>query len=125
VSRRRERELIMASACLFIGWDRPRAGKEREAYGQLPETLAQVEKFRQAGWFEDSEVVGLTPHSGTLNNFILLKGDRAKLDELRRTDAFEHFSMRLMMTFEGYGVFPGVTLEGLQKALQRTADVFK
>lgn len=115
----------MASACLFIGWDRPRAGRDREAVGQLPEVLAQLEKYREAGWFERCDVIGLTPHCGGLNSFILLQGERAKLDELRRTDGFERFSMQLGQWFEGYGVIPGVTTEGLQKALQRTADLFK
>jgi hypothetical protein len=113
----------MASACLFIGWDQPRAGKEREAFGQLPAVLEQLQMFQKAGWFDRHDVIGLTPHCGALNGFILLSGERAKLDELRRTDEFERFSMQLVQRFDGYGVVPGVTLEGLQKALQRTADL--
>jgi hypothetical protein len=115
----------MATACLFIGWDRPRTGKDREAMGELPAVLAQLGKFREAGWFERSDLIGLTAHRSTLNAFILLQGDRAKLDELRRTDAFERFSMRLSQLFDGLGVVPGVTVEGLQKALQRNADLLE
>jgi hypothetical protein len=115
----------MASACLFIGWDRPRAGREREALSQLPEVIAQLDKYRDSGWFERYDVIGLTPHCSALNSFILVQGERTKLDELRRSDGFERFSMQLGQWFDGYGVVPGVTLEGLQKALQRTADLFK
>ena len=61
----------------------------------------------------------------TLNAFILLKGERAKLDELRRTDMFERFSMHLSTMFDGYGVIPGVTSEGLLKVAQRNPELFK
>jgi hypothetical protein len=69
------------------------------------------------------ERVALTPHLGTLNGFILLFGERAKLDEMRRTDEFERFSIRLSMFFEGYGVVPGLNNEGLQKAMGRMKDL--
>jgi hypothetical protein len=91
----------------------------------MRETLGQIEKLRTEGWFESFDAIGLTPHSGTLNGFILLKGERAKLDELRRTDMFEHFSMQLGTLFAGYGVIPGVTREGMQKVAQRNPELFK
>ena len=54
---------------------------------------------------------------------MLLFGERAKLDELRRTDEFERFSIKLGMLFEGYGVIPGLNNEGLQKAMGRMKDL--
>lgn len=114
----------MATACLFLGWDRPRAGRDREAYAQLPGVVNQLDKYREQGWFERYHIIGLTPHCGTTNNFILLEGERAKLDELRRSDDFERFSMQLAQLFDGYGVVPGITLEGLQKFMQRAGDLF-
>ena len=116
----------MASACLFIGWDGPRPGRDQDAYGHvMRETLNQLEHFRSEGWCESCEMFGLTPHCGTLNAFILLKGERAKLDELRRTDAFERFSMHLGTLFTGYGVLPGVTIEGMLKVVERNPELFK
>lgn len=116
----------MANACLFLGWDRPRASRDQEAHGQLMrETLGQLDRLQKEGWFEGYDVIGLTPHCGTLNSFILLKGERAKLDELRRTDAFERFSMQLGMMLDGYGVVPGVTLEGLKKVVERNPDIYR
>lgn len=56
---------------------------------------------------------------------VLLHGERAKLDELRRTDEFEHFSIQLMTLFEGYGVVPGLNGEGLDKAMPRNRDLLK
>ena len=86
----------MAKACLFIAWNRPFPDKEKESYGFLmSEGKEQLVKWEKAGLFESHEINALTPHGGDVNGFILLRGDRAKLDELRRTDDFERFSMRL------------------------------
>ena len=114
----------MATALLFIGWNRPVPGKETEAWKYfMEEADAALTKFQKQGYFERVERVALTPHAGTLNGFVLLFGERAKLDELRRTDEFERFSIKLMTLFEGYGVVPGLNNEGLQKALGRTKDL--
>jgi len=113
----------MSTACLFIGFNRPVSGREAEAWKMLETSLATIEGFKKEGWFEAYEVIGLTPHFGSTNNFILLKGQREKLDELRRSDAFERFSITLCRVLEGFGVVPGVTLEGLRKVQERTADL--
>lgn len=116
----------MASAVLFIGWNRPVAGRESEAWqflmGEGQETLA---KFQKQGYFERVERIALTPHGGSTNGFLLLFGERAKLDELRRTDEFERLSMQLVMKFEGYGVVPGLNGDGLDKAMGRSKDLLK
>ena len=116
----------MATACLFIGWNRPSPGSESDAYKYLmSEARERLAAFKKQGYYESHELIGLTPHSGALNGFILLKGERAKLDELRRTDDFEKFSMRLNRLFVGYGVMPGVTEEGIDKVAQRNPELFK
>jgi hypothetical protein len=120
------KEDIMATACLFMGWDRPVAGKESEAYGFLMREVSErIEGFRRDGWFESFQTIGITPHGGNLNGFLLLLGERAKLDELRRTDGFEALSMKIGTLFLGYGVVPCVTGEGLEKVKQRNPQLFK
>jgi len=115
----------MSLACLFISWNRPLPGHERESFNLLfNQGLEQLENFKRAGWFESYEGIGLTPHGGTLNGFLLLRGERQKLDELRRSDDFERFSMQLNLTLDGYGVVPGVTLEGLKKVRERNPQLF-
>jgi hypothetical protein len=116
----------MAAAVLFMGWNRPVVGRDTEAFkflmGDGQEILA---KFQKQGFFEKMERIALTPHCGPTNGMILLFGDRAKLDELRRTDEFEHLSIQLSMLFEGYGVVPGLNGEGLDKAIARNKDLLK
>lgn len=115
----------MATACLFIGWNRPVPGREEEAYSFLSgEGKQQLDAFQKAGWFERTELIGLTPHGGDLNGFMLCLGERAKLDELRRTDEFERFVMRLGRNMLGLGVIPGLNWEGIQRMIARTPETF-
>jgi hypothetical protein len=116
----------MASACLFLGFDRPAPGREKEASTFLIREAPEIfQRYQRDGWFETFQFVGLTPHGGDLNLFVLLGGERAKLDELRRTDDFERLSMRLNSLFLGYGVTPGVTGEGIARVADRNPDIFK
>ena len=109
----------MANAVLFIGWNRPHVGQEKKAYGFLTsEGLAYLEK-QKGKFFERVEMVALTAHGGDLNGTIMLFGERAKLDELRRTDEFEGFSMQMSSLFDRYGVVPGLTLDGIREVMKR------
>jgi hypothetical protein len=109
----------MANAVLFIGWNRPHIGQEEKAYGFLTtEGMAFLDGL-QGKYFERREVIGLTAHGGDLNGCIILFGERAKLDELRRTDEFEAFAMRLGGLFDRLGVVPGVNWDGIQQVMQR------
>jgi len=116
----------MATAVLFIGWNRPYPGREGDAFRfLLSEGTEMLEKFKADGFYESREHVGLTAHGGDLNGFMLLFGERAKLDELRRTDAFEKFVMRLGTLMNGLGVIPGLNSAGLEAAMKRNTDIFK
>lgn len=110
----------MANACLFIGWNRPHVGRENEAWGFLTgEGAAMLEKFKAEGFFEHAETIALTAHRSDLNGFILLFGTRAKLDEMRRSDAFEMFSFKMGSLLDRYGVVPGLNREGIDAAMKR------
>jgi len=110
----------VANACLFIGWNRPHIGREKDAWSFLTgEATATLQKFRAEGFFESSETIALTAHRSELNGFILLFGTRAKLDEMRRTDAFEAFSVKMGSLFDRYGVVPGLNREGIDAAMKR------
>ena len=109
----------MATAILFIGWNRPYPGKENDAFAfMMGEAIGYLQK-QQGKAFERFETFGLTAHGGDLNGGIILFGERAKLDELRRTDEFEAFSMKMGSLFDRYGVVPGVNWEGMQAVMAR------
>jgi hypothetical protein len=111
----------MSMSILFIGWNRPMAGMEEKAYGFLTSEGMAYLKSGQGTYFDKLDMFGLTAHGGDLNGMIVLTGERAKLDELRRTDGFEAFSMKMSSLFDRYGVVPGLNWEGIQLAMQRMA----
>ena len=115
----------MATALLYIGWNRPVAGKETEAWKYfMEEGDAALTKFQKQGHSSASERVALTPHSGTVNGFLLLFGERAKLDELRRTDEFERFSISPdRRCSKATASSPASTTRASQKAMARTKDL--
>jgi hypothetical protein len=109
----------MNHAVLFIGWNRPHVGMEDRAYGfVMTEGTQTLEKW-QGKYFERMEGIALTAHGGDMNGAILLFGERAKLDELRRTDEFEAFSMKMGSMFDRYGVVPGLNLDGIKAVMER------
>ena len=110
----------MATAILFIGFGHPHNAQEPEkAFGWLAsEGMAYLEK--QVGSFaERAEPFALTPHGGDLHGGVTLFGERAKLDELRRTDEFEAFSMNLSKRFTRVGIVPGVNFDGIKAVMKR------
>lgn len=112
----------MATAVLFIGWNRPHPGGEDKAYQYLGTEGISYLRELEGKYFERLETIALTPHGGDLNGAILLFGERAKLDELRRTDPFEAFVMSLGTYFSGIGVVPGLNWEGIQAVMKRRGD---
>jgi hypothetical protein len=116
----------MSTACLFIAWNHPYPKMHKEAFGFLTsQGLEMVAKWKKEGWFKEYELIGITPHCGQINGFMLFKGERPKLDELRRTDDFEKFAMQMASMFEGFGVVPGVTEAGIRKVMERNPDFMK
>lgn len=109
----------MATAILFVGWNRPHVGMEDKAYGWLTtEGIAYLRKLEGKS-FERMEMFALTAHGGDMNGSIVLFGERAKLDELRRTDEFEAFAMKLSGLFDRVGVVPGLNWDGIQAVMKR------
>jgi hypothetical protein len=110
----------MANAVLFVGWDQPRAGVEpKKAFGHLMTEGVSYLRSLEGKAFERLETIGLTAHGKGIHGFMLLYGERAKLDELRRTDGFEGFVMRLGELFDGLTVVPGVNWEGIKAVMER------
>jgi hypothetical protein len=110
-------------AVLFIGADRPVPGKEGEAYGIWTEMNAWLGTQQKNGWFTRWDNFFLTAHGGDLNCAIVCYGDRAKLDEWRRTDEFEGWVFKLSNVLSHFGIVPGVTGEGIQQAMTRRAKI--
>lgn len=106
-------------ALLFIGADRPISGRESEAMKLWMETGAWLDAQHKAGWFARWDGFWLTAHGGDLNAAFTCYGDRAKLDEWRRTDEFEAWVFRASTCMDRLGVIPGVTFAGARDTSER------
>jgi hypothetical protein len=106
-------------AVLFIGSDRPIVGREQDAMNLWSELGAWLDAQQKAGWFARWDSYWLTPHGGTLGSAIQCFGDRAKLDEWRRTDAFEALVFRMSACVGNLMVVPGVAYAAAKETMDR------
>ena len=89
---------------LFMGWDAPRTGRERQAgelFGSVVNYLATEQK---KGTIDSFEPVLMAAHSGDLNGYFMIKGDHKRLDDLRASDDFLKIMMQAGFCLDGFGV---------------------
>lgn len=110
-------------AVLFIGANRPVRGKENEAKAFWMEAGSWLDSQAKAGFFSRWDGFWLTAHGGDMNSAFICYGERAKLDEWRRTDAFEAFVFRAGMVLENLGVVPGVNYAAAKETIERLDKV--
>ena len=106
-------------AVLFIGSNRPHLGREQEAMSLWQETGAWLDAQQKAGFFSRWDGFWLTAHGGDMNGAFICYGDRAKLDEWRRTDAFEAWVFRATNCLADLGVIPGVNFAAARETMER------
>jgi hypothetical protein len=106
-------------AVLFIGANRPIVGREEQAMTLWSEMKGWIESQQNGGWFTRYDGMWLTPHGGDLNSAFFFYGERAKLDEWRRTDEFEQFVFRITNILTQVRVIPGVTFAATAETLER------
>jgi hypothetical protein len=115
----------VAGEALFVGWGAVARGREKEALEVFSESVQYWGSLKENGQIDDLEVVLLYPHGGDLAGYALLKGDRAKLDELRSSDEFVRSTARASIVVDSLGVVNAVTGEALGQQMgiyQAAAD---
>ena len=109
----------MGDRVLFIGWNRPVAGREQQAMQLFQKTMEFNGKLQADGRIESYEPVLLAAHGGDLNGFLLLKGNAEQLAEVRRDDAFLDLQVEAGYCLQGFGIVLGYIGEGLTDLLSR------
>jgi hypothetical protein len=112
---------------LFIGWGPVVRGRERQALGVFQESMEYYGRLQQEGRIERFDVVLLGPHGGDLNGFVLLRGDRQQLAEVRFSDEFERLTVRAASIIDQLGVVPAYTDDAIGDQMglfQAAADEF-
>lgn len=94
----------MADAGLLIGWNRVIPGRDDNAVELWSEMLVFFRRLHAEGQIERFEPVLLGAHGGSLNGFVLIRGDQAHLDRLRNSEEFLLLNVRANKSLEGFMV---------------------
>ena len=97
----------MADTCLFLGWKKPCEGRQKAAMELFATFTGYLEQQVRSGALESYEPVFLSPHGGDLNGFILMRGDAAKIESLKRQPQFRELTTQALICLENYGLVEG------------------
>lgn len=109
----------MAGEALFLGWGPVVRGRELKALQVFQETIEYYGRLQQEGRIESFEPVLVAPHGGDLGGYVLLRGERAGLDEIRSSDEFERLLARAASVVDDVGVINAYTGESLGEEMER------
>jgi hypothetical protein len=107
----------MAGDALFLGWGPVVRGRELKALEVFQETLTYYGTLQQDGRIDSFEPVLIAPHGGDLAGFILLRGSRTSLDEVRSSDEFQRLVARAASIVDDIGVIDAYTGEALAQQM--------
>jgi hypothetical protein len=109
----------MAGDALFLGWGPVVRGRESKALEVFQETLTYYGKLQEDGRIDSFEPVLLALHGGDLAGFILLRGARTSLDEIRSSEEFQRLVTRAAAVVDDVGVIEAYTGEALAQQMAR------
>jgi hypothetical protein len=109
----------MAGEALFLGWGPVARGREQKAVQVFQETIEYYGRLQQEGQIDSFEPVLIAPHGGRLGGFVLLRGEREKLDKVRSSEEFEMAVTRAAAIVDDVGVINAYTGESLGQTMSR------
>ena len=109
----------MAGEALFLGWGPVVRGREQKALQVFQETIEYYGKLQQEGQIDSFEPVLIAPHGGDLGGFVLLRGERSKLDQIRASEEFERLVTRAATIVDNVGAIIAYTGDSLAQAMGR------
>jgi hypothetical protein len=108
----------MANAALFIGYGEVMPGRARQALQVFNEALEYYGRLQKQGQIESFDPVFLEPHGGDLAGFILLRGERDKLNGARYSEEFTRLTNRATLVCRNVGVVSAYTGEEQNRLFQ-------
>lgn len=113
----------MANSALFIGWGQPVRGRERQGIQVFNEAIQYYTDLLRRGEIESFEPVALEPHGGDLQGFVLIRGDREKLDRLRHSEESLRLYARASFIIDNFGVVAADIGEGVQRLYSGLSEI--
>jgi hypothetical protein len=117
----------MAGEALFIGWGAVARGREKQSLQVFQESVEYYGRLQQEGRIDGFDVYLLSPHGGDLDGFVILRGNRQALAEIRFSEEFERLLGRATAIIDGLGVVPAYSGEALAAQMgifEQVADEF-
>ena len=105
----------MANGALVIGWGSVIPGREQKSLQVFNEAMQYYARLQQQGTIESFEPVALDFHGGDLPGFLLIHGDRDKLNALRTSEEFLSLNNRASLVVNNLGVINAFIGEELQR----------
>jgi len=105
----------MADAVLFLGWGAVVPGREHQSFQVFNEGVAYWQRLQQEGAIESFEVIVLEHHGGDLAGFVIIRGEREKLEQVRYSDEFLRLNARAASVIQNYGVVAGFSGEAVNR----------
>jgi hypothetical protein len=106
----------MAKGALFVGWGPLIPGREKTGAGVLGEALEYLQRLQGEGILDSIEAAILEPHGGDLGGFVLVKGDKEGLAQLRVDDGFVRTIVGVQLVHQNVGVawaYTDAAMQGL------------
>ncbi len=105
----------MANGALVIGWGSVIPGREQKSLQGFNEAIQYYTRLQQQGTIDSFEPIALDYHGGDLDGFLLVHGDREKLNALRSSEEFLSLNNRAALVVNNLGVINAFIGEELQR----------
>ena len=114
----------MADSGIYIAWGRTAPGKDPQAMELYQRLSAYMRTLHAEGRIDSFDPVMLGAHGSDISGFVLIRGERDKLDEIRNSPQFREFVVRGNIALTGFRVVRahfGREVEQLLATYQRIA----
>ena len=108
----------MAKGALFIRWGFPAPALGAKVMKTFAEAMEYWKRKQEERMIDSFESVFLEYYGGDLSGFLLVRGDREKLDKIRRDPEFEHRNIKTAQLVPNFGIIDVFTGEDLQRRVE-------
>jgi hypothetical protein len=112
----------MSNAGLVFLWNDVKTGREKMAGELFNATLAFYEKKVKEGVVESYEPAILNRHGGTMNGFIVVRGEADKIHALRQSNDFKEMETKAIHCLSGFGVVDAALGKEVGESMKRWAN---
>ena len=107
----------MAKGALYIRWGFPTPALAERAVREFAEAMEYWKRKQEEKMIDSFEAVFLDYIGGDLSGFLLIRGDREKLNKIRMDPEFESRNQKVALLVPNFGVVDAFIGEDLQRRM--------